>query len=334
MRGENVFGCSQRVAKYGYEVCDGYINSDLYFDEEWELDRDEPSALRYIGEGRPWKHHWEYRGPYIAPKMPSHDWDLNDVKFVASRYEEATTSLPGETNFEIIRHLKDILDVQENPFPVISCDPMMSKGLLAEFVKTKSTDHSILQFANKYGTLSRAVRILSPCDHRPQRHGESIRFWWCHLEKVAKLHHLHNLLTDWAPEREILAWLLHDKGLNAYYTVSSHCGAETREFRAKIRQSAKEFLVSEVNEELMVRCAPRISSHHNSFTVKPNDLLGAIYAHFAISIAEMGRDPRKCEFCAAWFAPNDEREKYCSSSCRYKAYRKRKNNLKKTPLAT
>ncbi|HUQ91450.1 MAG TPA: hypothetical protein VM120_07200 [Bryobacteraceae bacterium] len=67
--------------------------------------------------------------------------------------------------------------------------------------------------------------------------------------------------------------------------------------------------------------------------VIPNNLIGAIWVQFALAI-EQKRNYRQCRQCGEWLevargTKEDQKSKFCSNACRFKAYRERQHQAQK-----
>gem|GEM_PF-6630677 len=88
--------------------------------------------------------------------------------------------------------------------------------------------------------------------------------------------------------------------------------------------TADQFLTVEVNKELRAGCYPQLTHGGSSrMQLRPVDLLGAIYMHLSLDLADQLPPTMKCPACGEWFEQAHRRQKYCEEKCRAKAYRGR-----------
>ncbi len=95
------------------------------------------------------------------------------------------------------------------------------------------------------------------------------------------------------------------------------------------RNTYRLFLQKIVNMTLAETTVPVIQIRRGSqIQLRPINLLGAMYLQLALELIGQSPDAMKCHHCGKWFVPEHGRQIYCSTSCNFKAYRKRKNEKK------
>ena len=87
----------------------------------------------------------------------------------------------------------------------------------------------------------------------------------------------------------------------------------------------RKWLQWEVNAELRKGVFPQIDlGGSRRVKMQPTDLLGAIYAHFALELTGQVGQLRRCPSCGEWFEPLHGRQDYCEGRCKSRAYRQRR----------
>jgi hypothetical protein len=209
------------------------------------------------------------------------------------------------------------------------------------------TPDAVLAFANSYGRLGIAGPWRPPPGAtEPRIYGESLVDWYAEIEALREQVDVWDLVRhrDLQELARRVRWRdnLPPPGEERLVTVypgsypvdprSERLGGERDAFDpADIIGPALASIQVNVNQHLSDRVAPRLLSiprlgEMRVFLV-PNDLLGALWLQFALALAGE-KDHQQCARCGTWFEISPERSRpdrvFCSTACRSKAYRRRK----------
>ncbi len=225
--------------------------------------------------------------------------------------------------------------------------PLEHASLYREFAELE-TRHQILSFCTRFGFLGRYVYGLSSDPARGSDFaGEHFTVWNEQIAKLKQLVRLFDALrkpkySDEAVERLID---LGGRGKGPEFRDKEPGGVQVRDFYVPgytlpmrtvstltIREAGELVLLDQVNKELALGTYPATTMLEGSAVyVVPRDLLGALYLLFAREAMGGLRAPKFCDGCGKWFIPEGSmKQTYCSDSCKYRAYRKRKKDKSKT----
>ena len=118
------------------------------------------------------------------------------------------------------------------------------------------------------------------------------------------------------PRHEVLSDTYHRSILSSFHNgdlvkpAQIYCSIEIGE---KIGQVTENTIIYDMNIGKFSIC------------IMPVSLIGAMWLQFAWSIAE-NRRHYKCEYCSTWFEPQRSTKRYCSETCKSKAYQARKES--------
>lgn len=231
--------------------------------------------------------------------------------------------------------------------PAFEYNPMRAPLLHRKFAEIEPTGESVASFAAEHGFLGRVISyerdVTGAC--------ESIPFWWMHVGRVRMLLKLWDACRDpkTVEEAEEVVKPLMDRGdfaslsqegqqdLQAFppYPYPSETEASSYvawESLGPFDEMSPEFqfrnvglllLREELNRELEQGVRAAVNPTSQAFIhLVPRDLLGAIYAKFALETIEGSLPTQKCVGCGKWFAPNNARQKACNPTCRKRANRR------------
>lgn len=257
-----------------------------------------------------------------------------------------------ETTKEVLEDEEDIFLVHPapigTPYRLKRYMPLEEfTGLFKIFAKTKLDHDGVLEFANKYGTLTRGSHIRPPSGSGPVLAGEPLRLWYDHIDRVKRLLDLWCMLRkeDTAALKKHIKWSNGRVDYQSYvgekpprgqsYQVARIASEEVyphifeRFERGNVILPAWYHLQREMNKNLQEQVSPRLLWHEEDLRLFfwPKDLLGAIWLQFAQAVSG-NRKYRSCAECGTVFelSPQSARRNriYCSDSCKMTAYRKRK----------
>ncbi|MDH5327986.1 MAG: hypothetical protein OEZ68_11980 [Gammaproteobacteria bacterium] len=260
-------------------------------------------------------------------------WPVHENGYV---WRDARKDMEGNTSMEPYLTLKKPLTDQR------MYEPLTKKsGLFRTFASLRPTKSEIANFANRYGMLGGDVDafIVPDASPSPVEVGESLSKW------KNEIILMKNALTLWdfamLNDRKGLAQHIVWEGtgmIKCRMTRFRGCVA-SRELRAHLLEKfALGDLVKPalyqvnlfINESIKSRVTLRNMwdqdyKHHNLHAL-PNGLIGALWLQFANAFNGT-KQFRQCS-CGEWFeiSPPITRKtrKHCSSACKQKAYRSKK----------
>jgi len=211
----------------------------------------------------------------------------------------------------------------------------------------RSDQENVLAFADRYGWLGVTegyldCRIIEGTPKNPAP-VELIHTW---LDAISDMRHAVDLIDAVNSDdcRTLKQWITWHGAAAVYqrkFKWGSHIYRLEPEFDQWLRDvmksgdmvsAAKVVAQKFINQGLNRHTATRLLFGDNREALRlhvvPKNLLGAMWIQ-AAQAAEGGRAFRRCENCATWYAVAPELARsdriYCSRNCRFKAYRKRKD---------
>lgn len=222
---------------------------------------------------------------------------------------------------------------------LVRYDPMLEIALHRQFMDGTKSETEILAFATRYGYLTAGELVVLP--HAEPSFLELIRttrrtidFMMhpgvCIGERLSTWHEAHAALAElvalWDATRTLTpstVSALHPQARQWLQEAVEGHDEVGEELVALLRRSLSIFVMNAVNDELGRCVSPRISPGGGKIDLEPRDLWAALWAHFALEIADVTKPYRPCAHCKEFFVVDDAREIYCSKKCKTRAYRAR-----------
>lgn len=231
---------------------------------------------------------------------------------------------------------------------VVSHDPLTLSGLHIEFASIR-TAQDVIQFANRYGMLGYCYALKVPGSESVAALGESLPFWLHHVGQVrlfralwqlveavdnAKLDRYVNRSTE--PDSLIFTEEAYREFANEFtlrsqrtYFEGTYSSGLTFARPQPIDDSpasqlAHTGIVSTLNFEIQEATRVFVSPPDPGPYIAVTDLLGAIYWQLAGEM--MGSNPvfKYCQHCQGVIHDARANAKYCSDTCRQKAFQLKK----------
>jgi hypothetical protein len=227
-------------------------------------------------------------------------------------------------------------------------------GLFREFAGTGETPEAVLAFANRYGSLGIARPLSPPPGSRePRVYGEPFAEWCAHIRALREQVNLGDMVRRGDVERlaQLVLW---QKGTAPgerlcvvyprSYTEpqSAHLGGGQGEpfHPGDVIGPALASLQTNVNGHLQGRVSPQLlhipRRGEMGLYLVPSSLLGALWLQLAQAVAG-DKEHRQCAQCGKWFevSPGTARPDrvFCSTACRSRAYRERKERAREMHAA-
>jgi hypothetical protein len=201
----------------------------------------------------------------------------------------------------------------------------------------RSSEESIRGFANEHGALTRErLPVGRPGRREGPYPGEDLRLW---REEIRRMRGVIELLdaTVLGDQPALKRWVRLESGRLRYRTpwirgslpVSTE---DSKHLRPGDAAQVARFVVERIiNSRLPERTGAALLYHPDTTThgvhLVPVDLLGALWLQCALALGRE-QDYRQCWQCGTWMeiVPAKARSDrvYCSTRCRQKAYRQRK----------
>jgi hypothetical protein len=264
------------------------------------------------------------------------------------RYSELGTTVRGRAD----RFLVAVASTRRPQ----SYDVFSNGALFRIFTETPATEDGVLQFANRYGHLGGHClrRISEPDPVKPNLfwpgHGELLSEWTTELGLMrhAVLDLWDNIRTgDTLRLKPYITWEKSIVGFRVHYTCPELAGRKRTAFVIADQREDKPF--TQIRNGDILRPAwlalLRIITVHSrrfplngvltdrstakedsaEFSISADSLLGAMWIQFARAVAN-NPDFRRCAQCGDEFEITTDKRadaKFCSPTCRLRAYRKR-----------
>ena len=223
---------------------------------------------------------------------------------------------------------------------LVAYAPLEHPALFTEFARLPATRNALISFANTYGALGADVtkNVVLPNENTVVP-GELLEDW------VRELENLQNAFTAWQLVRrgktaELKRRLLFtgnhiqwrdSRGVRAFCVeqFEPEIFAQIKG-RERWKHAAMFYVFHSINENLLARSRMAMAFTPPDFdnaTLKgvPKGLIGAIWLQFALAVTEL-KNPRLCDHCNSVFVQSRTDARFCSDSCRTKAYNKRRDS--------
>lgn len=213
-------------------------------------------------------------------------------------------------------------------------------GLLADFdrVAADPAPSRIAELAGRYGVLDGGQRVESG---EQLVTAERISVWQSELVAFGELRAMwqaiqvrrrdprQNKPREDHEARSLLSRHISWSAVSFRYRIAGRSGGlrlPAQLKRGDTVAAASYVVHQEVNRRLHGQVSPAVLPFRDSeLRMVPHNLLAAIYVAFAFDLAGRRREERECEYCRAIFPATNQRQRFCSESCRAAAgYRRRK----------
>jgi hypothetical protein len=219
--------------------------------------------------------------------------------------------------------------------------PAEVPGLHRKFAKLEPAERAIKGFADRYGGLGRFTCVLFDPDQdhcqQPTLVGEPLDLW------VREIHFMNRVLRIWDlarggrdDERELRKYIKWRSPLEVEVEWGNGAARQRRGiatfdesnkhdellkgwvFGREVVGPARMFVHHVVNKAMEGHVSPKVAwAQKGKITLVPDDLLTALYVHFALEISGRSRAPAICQNCGRFFTPKRIDQIYCDESCRY-----------------
>jgi hypothetical protein len=241
-------------------------------------------------------------------------------------------------------------------YPWRAYDPMAVKQLHRAFARRVVDGASALSFAREFGFLTMTPRaflpegIPVPLDEEGDvaedvrcgllkhcRRGEPVDSWLYQARELGGLLALHDVVRHarrYSADdiRATVRALAEQTPAMADYWLWIEADADMGEAQGEpYHEALLRALFDRVDRRLDGLVSPSVGDAPGQISLRPRNLLGAIWAQFAIDLAGQERPPKECPQCRRWWTPTHGAQTYCSNACRQKAYRAGKSGKKLAP---
>lgn len=237
----------------------------------------------------------------------------------------------GEEKIKVLTHFSsEDTSVEYSPF--------IESGLFKNFSEIELNEIGIIQFANKYGTLTtNQIETLEYWASNVKEIWIVISIW----EGIIKSNKLAlSRLKDWIDQQN-------ESKINQYET--HNISANSQSVSNFIQIINDTLNLNKINEEVYSTTCNLLKNHINNklklvssemylnnkqlyLGYSPKSLLSGMWLQLALAVSE-DKDFRRCKECQTWFeiSPDSARKSklFCSNACRSKNYRKRRAYAKK-----
>jgi hypothetical protein len=227
-------------------------------------------------------------------------------------------------------------------------------GLFREFAATGEAPDAVLAFANRYGRLGVAVSLDAPPGSlEPRVYGETLAEWRAHIRAMREQVELWDMVQRGDVERlaRLVRWreaagpgerllTVYPRGYSEPHSARGGGWPDEPFHPGEVIGPALASLQTNVNVRLRGQVSPQLihdpERGEMGLYLVPANLLGALWLQLAQAVAG-DKEHRQCTQCGKWFevSPGAARPDrvFCSTACRSRAYRGRKERAREMHTA-